>query len=255
MSFRTIIAIVAVLLSPALPSAAQTVAAPTVRVQFTGGLVTVVAQNASLRQILAEWARLGGTTFVNAERVPATPVTLELQNVTERQALEVLLRSVSGYMVAAREVSGPGASSFDRILIVPTSTAPRPSATVLPPPVSPVRNLPQQFQIGQQVLLDQDDPEENPPDDVAPGDSDEERPNPRVRIVNPARPFVPPAANGRPLPPQPFQPAPEDDDAEPQRPAPASNPFGVQPGSVRPGVITPVPQQPQNRQPRPDQEP
>ncbi len=66
------------------------------RVEFRDGFVTIDAKNVTVRQILAEWARLGGTRVVNGDRVAGAPVTLHLVNVPERQALEVLLRSVSG---------------------------------------------------------------------------------------------------------------------------------------------------------------
>jgi hypothetical protein len=252
MSLRTVSVIVA-LLCWAVPSSAQSVS-----VQFNNGLVTVVAQNAPVRQILAEWARLGGTTFVNADRIPGGPVTLELDNVSERQALDVLLRSVSGYLVAARAVPGSGASSLDRILIVPTSSAPRPASPVFtPPPAAAAVRFPQ-------IQIDQDDPDDDPDEDDA-DDPDEDQPAdvaPDRRIPRPIPPpiprdFVPPPATGRPMPPQPFQPGPDDDPAPQTGPtAKPNNPFGVQPGSARPGVITPVPrQQPQDRQRQPDPEP
>ena len=43
--------------------------------------------------------------IVNGERVAGPAVTLELQDVSERQALDVLLRGVSGYIVAPRETA------------------------------------------------------------------------------------------------------------------------------------------------------
>ena len=96
-----------------------------VTLQFNDGQVTLSAQNAPVRAILAEWARLGGATIVNGDRVAGPPVTLELTGVPERQALDVVLRSVAGYMVAPRRAGSQGASAFDRIMILPTSTAPR----------------------------------------------------------------------------------------------------------------------------------
>lgn len=239
MSFTRIPAVVAALLFCAAPSQAQSVS-----VQFNNGLVSVNAQNAPVRQILAEWARLGGTTFVNADRVPGGPVTLQLDNVSERQALDVLLRNVSGYMVAARE-AGSGASSLDRILILPTSSAPRPSTPAFQPPAvfqpQPVPEFEPEVEF--------DPREENPPEDVPP----DERPgnNPRVRV-----PFTPPTVNGRPMPPQPFQPDPDDVPQDPEPEAAPTNPFGVRPGSARPGVVTPVPDEEQRRaEPQPDPEP
>jgi hypothetical protein len=244
MSFTRFAAPVAALLCWAAPSHAQSV-----NVQFNNGMVTVTAQNAPVRQILAEWARLGGTTFVNAERVPGGPVTLQLENVSERQALDVLLRSVSGYMVAAREATGTGASSFDRILILPTSSAPQPTArTFQPPPIPQPQPIPE-FEPEIQI----DPLEENPPDDVAPPEPVDDGPlNNQRRGVR----FNPPNVNGRPVPPQPFQPDPDDppDDAEPA--AAPNNPFGVLPGSSRPGEITPVPErEPRDAPPQPDPEP
>ena len=111
----------ALLLIPALPANAQ----QPVSVQFSAGRVTLVARNAPIRTILAEWARLGGATVVNGERVAGAPVTLELTNVPERQALDVILRGVAGYMLAPRRAGSVGASTFDRIMILPTSAAPR----------------------------------------------------------------------------------------------------------------------------------
>ena len=75
----------------------------------------------------------GGTTIVNGERVPGPPVTLELQDVSEQQALDIVLRGVSGYLVAPRETAVAGASAFDRIFILPTSSRPT-NASALPQP-------------------------------------------------------------------------------------------------------------------------
>ena len=96
-----------------------------VKLQFNAGQVTLSAQNAPVRAILQEWARLGGATIVNGDRVTGPPVTLELTAVPERQALDIVLRSVAGYIVAARPAGSQGASAFDRIMILPTSAAPR----------------------------------------------------------------------------------------------------------------------------------
>ena len=46
-----------------LPAAAQSV-----KVSFHGGKVDLSAENATVRAILSEWARVGGTRIVNAER-------------------------------------------------------------------------------------------------------------------------------------------------------------------------------------------
>jgi hypothetical protein len=109
------------------------------RLSIANGRVTVVAQDVSLRQILDEWARVGGTKIVGAERLAGPMVTLELQDVPEGKALETLLRSASGYIAKPR-VGTVGASSFDRILIMPPSRAPAMSAA--PPQFNTTRTQP-----------------------------------------------------------------------------------------------------------------
>ena len=94
------------------------------RLQVDGGFVTLHADNVPVRTILAEWARLGGARIVNGDRIAGAPVTLDLERVPERQALDIILRGVSGYMLATREPGAVGASIFDRIVILPTSIAP-----------------------------------------------------------------------------------------------------------------------------------
>lgn len=104
------------------------VSAQQLSLQIQDGRVTLDATQASVRQILAEWSRVGGTRVVNAERINGAPVTLKLENVSERQALEVILRSVAGYVAAPRAAAASGASMYDRIMVLPTST---------PPPAAP----------------------------------------------------------------------------------------------------------------------
>jgi hypothetical protein len=105
------------------------------------GRVTLVAENVTVRQILAEWARVGQTRIVNGERVSGPPVSIRLQDVPERQALAILLRSVSGYMAAPRPMELASASLFDRILIMPTSSAA--PAAAAPGPMRPGGLFPQ----------------------------------------------------------------------------------------------------------------
>src|SRR5689334_24003200 len=121
MRFRAILAAVLLMLMCAVPARAQ----QTIKLEFNNGRVSLNAQNAPLRAILAEWARLGGATIVGGDRVAGGPVTLELIAVPERQALDTLLRTVAAYMLAPRRAGTVGSSTFDRILILPTSAAPR----------------------------------------------------------------------------------------------------------------------------------
>jgi hypothetical protein len=234
MSFRYLSLCATLLVALAGPAAAQTV-----KLEFVDGRVNLIAQNAPVRLVLAEWARLGGTRIVNADRVPGPPLTLELTGVPERQALDVVLRSVAGYIISARQLPGAGASAFDRVMILPTSVAPRPTSTATFAQPQPQPQFPQQPQVEDD---DADDPTEVPVQ-VGVG---------RPRVVTPGQvngPGMPGPA--RPVP-QPFVPPLEQPMAQPaaQTPQPQqpSNPFAPSPGSSRPGEISPVPPQ-QNRPP------
>lgn len=102
------------------PARAQQV----LKLEIQNGRVSLEANAVPARQILAEWARIGGTKVVGAEKITGAPLTLKLVNMQERQALDIILRNVAGYMAAPRLASAtPGASDYDRILILPTSTA------------------------------------------------------------------------------------------------------------------------------------
>jgi hypothetical protein len=110
--------------------------------EFRDGRVSIDATNVPVRTILSEWARLGGTKVVGGERVTGAPLTIHLENAPEAQALEVVLRNVAGYMAAPRTAASTGASSYDRILVLATSTAPSAAASARPtPPTNPGRNV------------------------------------------------------------------------------------------------------------------
>ena len=83
-----------------------------VRLVLNSGRVSIVAKDATVRQILNEWARVGQTKVVNVERIPGGPLTLELTDVPEGQALDVLLKQVSGYMAAPRASAVAALSIF-----------------------------------------------------------------------------------------------------------------------------------------------
>lgn len=87
------------------------------------GRVTIDAQDVTVRQILTEWAKIGKTHIVNVERITGAPITLKFENVPEKQALEIVLRAVPGYMAVPRQTFVADASIYDRILLMPTTTA------------------------------------------------------------------------------------------------------------------------------------
>ncbi|MDO8836295.1 MAG: hypothetical protein Q7V01_11905 [Vicinamibacterales bacterium] len=107
--------------------------AGTVTLTIRDGRVTLVARDATVRQILAEWARVGKTRIVNLENVPGGPVSLDLSDVPESQALRIVLRSLGGFMAAPRAVPDATLSRFDRIVVMPvvaTAAAPASSVTL-----------------------------------------------------------------------------------------------------------------------------
>jgi hypothetical protein len=130
---------------------AATASAGELRLSIANGRVTIVAQDVSLRQILDEWGRVGQTKVVGAERLTGPSVTLELNDVPEGRALETLLRSASGYIAKPRSGTA-GASSYDRILIMPASKPPPMSAA--PPSFNNPRPQPQV--IMPNVVIDDD---------------------------------------------------------------------------------------------------
>jgi hypothetical protein len=202
-----------------------------VQLTIRDGRVTLSAAGATVHEILTEWAKVGQTRIVNAERIAGGPLTLQLTNVLEEQALDVILRSVSGYVAAPRPVASPGASRFDRILIMPTSTPPRVVAAAPQPPSFPQPQFPNQ----PQLPVDDDD-----------GARNVVTPNPRGPIFNT---FPQPMQTGNPFP-QPLQPG----VVQPFNPTagqPASPTQGQMPiGVAVPGMIL-QPPPPQPGQPNP----
>ena len=209
---------------------AASASAQSVSLQFDNGRVTLVAQDAPIRTILAEWARLGGTRIVNGERVGGAPVTLELNGVPERQALETLLRTVPGYVITPREAGKLGASAFGGVMILATTTTPRPAppVTFASTPVQPVRQ--------QQPALD-------------------EAPEPNERLGNTERapavsPFtINPGTTAGPVVLRPGTPG--QDTGTPTQMPPQRPPTTLTtlPGTSRPGEVTPQQQPNQPNQP------
>ena len=113
-------------------SAPGLAAAGDVRLVIKDGRVVLVARDATLRDILVEWERVGGTRIVNRDRVPGTRLTLELANVTEEQALTTLLRPIAGYMASRRLGPEGGASAFSRIILMPALATPAAFTPVAP---------------------------------------------------------------------------------------------------------------------------
>ena len=115
-----------VLAAPGLARAGE------VRLTIKDGRVALVARDATLREILVEWERVGGTRIVNRDRVPGTRLDLEFSDVTEDQALTTLLRPIAGYMASRRLSTEGGASAFSRIVLMPALATPATYASSAP---------------------------------------------------------------------------------------------------------------------------
>ncbi|HVZ21442.1 MAG TPA: hypothetical protein VG871_10290 [Vicinamibacterales bacterium] len=225
-----------------------------VRVAIRNGRVTIVARDATLRQILTEWARVGKTKVVNVERIPGGPLTLELKNVPEGEALDVLLRTLSGYLASPRATTvSADTSIYDSIVVMPTIAAVAPRASAPPAGRAPFA----------QSAINQNENEEDEQNGQArPGGPPRPPifstfPAPRQGgpgAVRPTLPFVRPGVVSQP----PVENAPNEGVPQPivavppvNTPAPAPGQSAPGTGGVAaPGMIAPVPAQPGQVQPQ-----
>lgn len=139
------------------------------KVTLSAGRATIIADDVPVRTILQEWARVGQIRIVNADKLAGPPVTLRLIDVPEQDALEVLLRSASGYVAAPRAQMIANASQYDRIVILATSrpAATAPATATPPPQLAPYPQNP----MAQPPVVepDDDEPEEPNPATARPG--------------------------------------------------------------------------------------
>jgi len=112
-------------------------AAADLTLEIRDGRVTLIARDVSTLQILNEWAKVGNTRILEAERIVGPPVTLEFAGLFEREALDLILRSAAGYVAVPRQSGHPGASVFDRILVLAASNPPPASRGAASIPVPP----------------------------------------------------------------------------------------------------------------------
>lgn len=248
-SMRRTLLILALAVLVAAPAGAQAL-----KLAFDQGRVSIDATSVPVRTILNEWAKLGGTKVVGAERISGAPLTLKLVDVPEPQALDIILRSVAGYMAAPRGAVA-GASMYDRILVLATSSvaAPavaRPNAPAGTTPTAGTQRFVPPRPVRQQPAEEADEDEEEDPNP----------PNPPVfTFPQPGQPGFgqPPGifnGTGQPGTGPPIitvNPATGAPQSITINPAPApTTPFGT-PGTTMPGVIQPVPQPGQPAQPGP----
>lgn len=131
---------------PAMPavSPAEAAARSARKLELTvaDGSVALDAQNVTLREILTEWQRRSGCQFVNADKLPATPMTIQFPAGTpELKVIDSLLHGLGttttgyGYMVAPRSATDPTCGA---VYILPTSrpTASTPYVAATPSPIA-----------------------------------------------------------------------------------------------------------------------
>ena len=95
------------------------------------GLVTLDAENVTVDAVLARWIQATGLSVVSKSgQGSKIPVSLHVQGVPEREALRMVLRDLSGYIMGESVEQGTGLVKVDRLVIL-TQSAPRPS-DVLP---------------------------------------------------------------------------------------------------------------------------
>ncbi|HUF46901.1 MAG TPA: hypothetical protein VMM93_03735 [Vicinamibacterales bacterium] len=134
-----IVTLMSGLLVPSL-AADQAAAGRKVNITFDlEGRVTLVAEHATVREILAEWGRVGGSYIINGEKLTGTPIPLlRFENRPEAEVIDSLLRTAAGYILGPRTVRTSGPSAYEAVMILPTST-PIGSAVASVPSSSPLR--------------------------------------------------------------------------------------------------------------------
>ncbi len=147
--FRLFVAVALISGSASLATAGD------LKLTLSNGRVTLIATDVPLGQILDEWARVGKTTIVNGDKLSGPPLTLQLVDRPEREVLDLLLRSASGYIAAQRQVSIADASVFDRVMILPVSHGPVGVTANTPP--TPFNNRPLTMQQMPMPMPVQDD--------------------------------------------------------------------------------------------------
>lgn len=153
---------------------APVTAAAAVTLSILDGRVWLAADRATIAEILAEWARVGQTQILNAERVGGAPLTLDLRGMPELDALDIVMRSAGGFLTVSRTVglggATPNLSRFSRMVIVPSAglakdreTRPAPAPYSPPVEASVVNTTNGQRVIGADGQPVPDDQEDAPP--------------------------------------------------------------------------------------------
>jgi hypothetical protein len=239
MKLRTVIAWSAVI---GALGVAQGASAQSLALRIENGLVTLDANNVTVDEILARWTAVTGLNVVSKSGVGSeVPVTLQLAGVSERVALETVLRDLSGYIMGERRDPRTGIVGIDRLLILPSSAAQAPAtaAAAAPPRFAAGRRLgafarraPVPAVVETPSVAPQEPSEFDTPVELAPAPGASSSatagrvigrgPGAVLDLTGSPEPNVDP---GLDLPPEP--------------PAAPASPFGSPRGTARPGEMTP----------------
>ena len=214
MTLKRIVFVATALLTCLVPLRAQGVRK--LDISFNAGRVTIVAENVTLAEIFREWSRKGGSTIINAEGLPGSPVMLtEFKDQPEADVIRTLLREAPGYGAAMRSAT-EGASTVQTVWILARRTT---TATTNTANTAPTTNQ-----------VQSPSPVANPR--LIQGSPDDEIP--------PVRPLTPEMNPGAPSTPANGPGSPAGAAGQPSNPNLRVGPGGVV-TSTRPGEIIPAP--------------
>ena len=101
----------------------STASGQTLHVEVGSGRVTIDAQDTDVATVLQEWSRVGDIEIVNSAAVAGRRVNLRLDQVHEREAIQLLLGNTVGYIASLRALQD-GKSILQRVTVInPTAVA------------------------------------------------------------------------------------------------------------------------------------
>ena len=115
-----------------LPAGAE---AQSLTLTIDKGLVTMDAEDVTVDDVLARWSRITRLKVVSKTGTGSNiPLSLHLSAVPEREAMALLLKGLSGYIMGERRDPDTGVITIDRLMILTQSAAQAPAsvATAIP---------------------------------------------------------------------------------------------------------------------------